>query len=145
MTPVAIGDTQGTLQARKTCITPYKRPETLVWVYMYTYFSILSHFYLMSLIKWQKIFCHQKVPILSYTRQYRGINDEFMNDIVRTISKTCKNLDYLPQENVFTSKGLLLIALFPIYSLRTVWLNKEWNSAASRAEETKIQTNIAVT
>ena len=23
MTPVAIGDTQGTLQARKTCITPY--------------------------------------------------------------------------------------------------------------------------
>ena len=34
MTPVAIGDTQGTLQARKTCITPYKRPETLLWVYM---------------------------------------------------------------------------------------------------------------
>ena len=34
MTPVDIGDTQGTLQARKTCITPYKRPETLVWVYM---------------------------------------------------------------------------------------------------------------
>ena len=34
MTPVAIGDTQGTLQARKTCITPYKRPETLVWVYI---------------------------------------------------------------------------------------------------------------
>ena len=34
MTPVAIGDTQGTLQARKTCITPYKCPETLIWVYM---------------------------------------------------------------------------------------------------------------
>ena len=34
MTPVDIGDTQGTLQARKTCITPYKRPETLLWVYM---------------------------------------------------------------------------------------------------------------
>ena len=33
MTPVDIGDTQGTLQARKTCITPYKRPETLIWVY----------------------------------------------------------------------------------------------------------------
>ena len=28
--PVDIGDTQGTLQARKTCITPYKCPETLV-------------------------------------------------------------------------------------------------------------------
>ena len=34
MTPVAICDTQGSLQARKTCITPYKCPETLVWVYM---------------------------------------------------------------------------------------------------------------
>ena len=33
MTPAAIGDTQGTLQARKTCITPYKRPVTLIWVY----------------------------------------------------------------------------------------------------------------
>ena len=30
VTPVAIGDTQGTLQAQKTCITAYKRPETLI-------------------------------------------------------------------------------------------------------------------
>ena len=34
MTPVAIGDTQGTLQARKTCKTVYNRPETLLWVYI---------------------------------------------------------------------------------------------------------------
>ena len=36
MTPVDIGDTQGTLQARKTFKTAYKRPETLVWVYINT-------------------------------------------------------------------------------------------------------------
>ena len=41
MNPVAIGDTQGTLQARKTCITPYKRPETLIWVYMEVLQSLL--------------------------------------------------------------------------------------------------------
>ena len=33
MTPVDIGDTQGTLQAKKTFETLYKHPETLVWVY----------------------------------------------------------------------------------------------------------------
>ena len=33
MTPVAIGDTQGTLQARKTCKTVYNHPETLLRVY----------------------------------------------------------------------------------------------------------------
>ena len=31
MTPVDIGDTQGTLQAKKMFETLYKRPETLVW------------------------------------------------------------------------------------------------------------------
>ena len=30
MTPVAIGDTQGTLQARKTWFAMYKRPETFL-------------------------------------------------------------------------------------------------------------------
>ena len=30
VTPVDIGDTQGTLQAKKTFETLYKRPETLV-------------------------------------------------------------------------------------------------------------------
>ena len=39
MTPVAIGDTQGTLQARKTCITPYKRQETLVWLHIWDHCS----------------------------------------------------------------------------------------------------------
>ena len=34
MTPVAIGDTQGTLQAQKMFETLYKHPETLVRVYM---------------------------------------------------------------------------------------------------------------
>ena len=34
MTPVDIGDTQGTLQAKKMFETLYKRPETLVWVYI---------------------------------------------------------------------------------------------------------------
>ena len=33
MTPVDIGDTQGSLQARKICITPYECPETLIRVY----------------------------------------------------------------------------------------------------------------
>ena len=33
MTPVDIGDTQGTLQAKKMFETLYKRSETLVWVY----------------------------------------------------------------------------------------------------------------
>ena len=36
MTPVDIGDTQGTLQAQKTFETLYKCPETLVWVYIST-------------------------------------------------------------------------------------------------------------
>ena len=35
MTPVDIVDTQGTLQARKTCTTPYKRPGTLIRVYIW--------------------------------------------------------------------------------------------------------------
>ena len=43
MTPVAIGDTQGTLQARKTCITVYKRPETLIRVYNGTTMEAHSH------------------------------------------------------------------------------------------------------
>ena len=44
VTPVAIGDTQGTLQARKTCVTPYKRPETLIWVYTWYSFKFVSIF-----------------------------------------------------------------------------------------------------
>ena len=35
MTPVAIGDTKETLQARKTCKSVYNHPETLLWVYRY--------------------------------------------------------------------------------------------------------------
>ena len=42
MAPVDIGDTQGTLQAKKTFETLYKRPETLVWVYISFWCSVQS-------------------------------------------------------------------------------------------------------
>ena len=49
MTPVDIGDTQGTLQARETFETLYKHPETLVGVYIVINLVLITSLIISSL------------------------------------------------------------------------------------------------